>query len=229
MTKKKKKPRLSASSIARSWDRAAAAADIRKQISGHLIAPGAKIRESDLVRQYKLTRLHAREVLHALEVRGLVDVIPNNGAVVRKLELDQVFELYDVREVLEGLCVRLATQRGSTSQWQVYLKDYKAIEDKARAGDIEAFESLFLRLRQDMLKTANNPFLSEMLDTVFDYTAITMRRVMVLPGRVVDAIEQQSEMLVAMIDGNADLAEELRRRNIRSAVATLQKYQRFVV
>ena len=46
----------------------------------------------------------------ALAQRGLIQRIPNRGAVVARLDLSQVFEIYDVREMLEGLCERLAVR-----------------------------------------------------------------------------------------------------------------------
>ncbi|MDA0982440.1 MAG: hypothetical protein O3A06_05270 [Proteobacteria bacterium] len=43
--------------------------------------------------------------------------IPNRAAVVTRLDLAQVFAIYDLREVLEGLCVRLATQKTPRESW----------------------------------------------------------------------------------------------------------------
>ena len=59
-----------------------------------------------------MPRARIREAFSALEQRGLVERIPNRGAVVTRLDLSQVFHIYDLREVLEGLCARLATQNG---------------------------------------------------------------------------------------------------------------------
>ena len=83
---------------------------LRERIARHDVAPGAKLGEQELAAEFAVPRTRIREVLGVLESRGLIDRIPNRGAVVSRLELDHVFHLYDVRAVLEGLCVRLATE-----------------------------------------------------------------------------------------------------------------------
>jgi DNA-binding GntR family transcriptional regulator len=59
-----------------------------------------------------------RKALSVLEQRGLVERIPNRGAVVMRLELSHVAHLHDVREAIEGLCARLATIRGDRARWK---------------------------------------------------------------------------------------------------------------
>ena len=93
------------------------------------IAPGAKLREQELADEFGVPRARIREVFGALESRGLIERIPNRGAVVSRLELDQVFQLYDVRAVLEGLCVRLATQNAPPETWQEFVELFGAPMD----------------------------------------------------------------------------------------------------
>ena len=57
-----------------------------------------------------MSRAKVRDAFGAPAPRGLIQRIPNRGAVVARLDLSQVFEIYDAREMLEGLCVRLAVK-----------------------------------------------------------------------------------------------------------------------
>ena len=91
---------------------------LRQRIARQDIPPGAKLREHELADEFGVPRTRIREVFGALESRGLIERIPNRGAVVMRLDLAQVFQLYDVREVLEGLCVRLATENVPPETWQ---------------------------------------------------------------------------------------------------------------
>ena len=77
---------------------------------GRTSPPGAKLREPDLAEEFGVASHRVRDALAALEQRGLVERIPNRGALVMRLDLSQVFYIYDLREVLEGLCARLATE-----------------------------------------------------------------------------------------------------------------------
>ena len=81
---------------------------VRERIARHDYRPGAKLLENDLAREFKVSRARVRETFGALESRGLILRVPNRGAEVARLDISQMFEIYDVREVLEGLCTRLA-------------------------------------------------------------------------------------------------------------------------
>src|SRR4029077_1104742 len=52
-----------------------------------------------------------REAIGRLAAEGLVPVRPRRGAVVRSLSKDEFVELYQVREALEMMAVRLAVPR----------------------------------------------------------------------------------------------------------------------
>ena len=80
-------------------------------IEGH-IAPGAKLNERELCEQLRVSRTPLREAIKLLAAEGLVDLLPNRGAVAVKLtEADVIntFELLSmlVPEVLRdaGTCV----------------------------------------------------------------------------------------------------------------------------
>ncbi|MNR63207.1 hypothetical protein D3C85_1854410 [compost metagenome] len=51
----------------------------------------------------------------------------------------------------------------------------------------------------------------------------------ILPGRAAQALVEQRALVAAMRAGDAELAEQLRRQNIRSAVTTLKRFQHYVL
>lgn len=203
---------------------------LRRQISEHEIPPGAKLKEEEIARKFGVSRARIREVLAALELRGLVERIPNRGAVVKRFDLSQVFEIYDVREVLEGLAVRRAVENEDSAVWAEYLVTCgPEFERRVVSGEIDLYEKEFNRLRARIIEAAGNPVLTGMLDSVQDQTQIIMRRVLVLPGRVEHGLNDLRRVLEAMAAGKAEEAESLRRTGIRNAIADLKRYQRFVL
>lgn len=204
--------------------------DLRRRIASQDIPPGAKLREQDLAREYAVSRPRIREALAVLELRGLVERIPNKGAVVSRMDAAAVFAIYDVREVLEGLCVRRAAENEPAAAWDAWLKRFdRELERRVRAGDVESYEREFVALRQHIIAAARNPVLAGMLDGIDEKTHIIMRRVLVLPGRAERGLQEVRAFLTAMRDGKPEKAEQLRRANIRSAIAELKRYQRFVL
>ena len=177
-----------------------------------------------------MPRARVREALCALEQRGLIERIPNRGAVVVRLDLSQVFEIYDVREVLEGLCVRLATQNVPPESWQDLVELFdQPMEEHVKRGDFEAFLAGYDMFRRRAIEAAANPVLASMLDSIYEKTQVIARRIIVLPGRAEQGLKEHRAVLAAMRRGDALEAERLRRENMRSARDYLKRYQSFVL
>src|SRR5690606_7974083 len=77
---------------------------LRERIARQQIPPASKLREHEVALEFGVPRTQVREAFSALEQRGLIERIPNRGAIVTRLDIAQGFHIYHVREVLEGLC-----------------------------------------------------------------------------------------------------------------------------
>lgn len=205
-------------------------AALRQRIADQVIPPGAKLRENELAAEFGAPRARIREVLGVLEQRGLIERIPNRGAVVVRLDLPQLFALYDVREVLEGLSARLATQNVPPESWQELLDYFTGpLATHAERGEFDEFLAGYERFRHRLLEAADNPVLAQMLDSIYEKTQVLIRRIIILPERAKSGLREHIAVLEAMRRGDAQRAEELRRQNMRSAKAWLQRYQKYLL
>ena len=80
---------------------------IKSSILNNKLQPGVKLVESDLAKMLNVSRTPVREALRQLEQDGLVTYEPQKGSTVSHVSIAYAHELYDVREVLEGLAIRL--------------------------------------------------------------------------------------------------------------------------
>jgi DNA-binding GntR family transcriptional regulator len=204
--------------------------ELRRLIATQVIPPGAKMSEVSLCEKYGISRSRVREVLTALEQRGLVERIPNKGAIVVRLETSQICEIYEVREVLEGLCCRLATQRGDKKMWTKYLKEFTGqLERCVEQGDIDQYIAAYERFHADVVAVTGNQILAELLDSIFERTQTIIRRTIILPGRAAQGLKQHQAVLKAMVEGDSEKAEEARRETMRSAKSYFDRYQKYVL
>jgi DNA-binding GntR family transcriptional regulator len=151
---------------------------------------------------------------------------------VARLDLPEIFAIYDVREALEGMAVRLATLNTPPESWEYWVEQFRPdgpMQKYVDRGEIETYFVQYERLRADIIAAAGNPVLSSMLDGILEKTRVIMRRVQILPGRVSQALREHRAVLIAMRAGDAEEAERLRRENIRSAIATLKRFQHYVI
>lgn len=203
---------------------------LRRRIAGQEIPPGAKLREQDLAAEFGVPRTRIRDVFGVLETRGLIERIPNRGAVVTRLDIELVFKLYDVREVLEGLCARLATENIPPESWQDLVELYnEPMETFLKAGDFDSYVDGYDLLRQRTIAAAGNPIAAQMLDSIYERTNFVIRRIIILPGRAETGLEQHRAVLAAMRRGDGAEAERLKRLNMRSARESLNKFRNYVL
>lgn len=80
------------------------------------IPQGGKISEPELARRYGVSRSSVREAIARLEACKLVERRPNLGARVVELSAEQLIEIFQLREALEGMAARLAAQAMSDAE-----------------------------------------------------------------------------------------------------------------
>src|SRR2546421_13031594 len=81
---------------------------IRQAILDGRLEPGSRLKEEELARELGISRTPVREALLVLQAEGLVDAVPNRGAVVRSHDANDLEDLYQLRALLEGYAARRA-------------------------------------------------------------------------------------------------------------------------
>lgn len=87
------------------------AARIRAKIMSGEIPIGAPLRQAELANEFGISRTPVREALRQLQTGGLIEVVPNRGAIVRVPVAWEVREAYEVRAELEALAARRSVKR----------------------------------------------------------------------------------------------------------------------
>jgi len=91
-------------------------AGLRNMIIEGELAPGSRIPERELCEELGISRTPLREALKVLAAEGMVELLPNRGARVTQITLDDLQELFDLLGVLEGLSGELACQHMSDEE-----------------------------------------------------------------------------------------------------------------
>ena len=84
---------------------------LRQAILAGDMAPGQRLVEEELAGMLGVTRASLRAALFDLTADGLVERIPNRGARVRVITLDEAVAITECRTALEGLCAAKAAER----------------------------------------------------------------------------------------------------------------------
>ena len=112
------------------------------------VAPGKKLKEGDLAEALGISRTPVREAINRLEKEGLVEIFPQRGAFVVEFTEKDVFELFLIRENLEGLAARLAAEKiseSSLAKLQSCTQGSKSLSARKMSSDTPGKTSSFTR------------------------------------------------------------------------------------
>lgn len=96
---------------------------IRKQVYEHLrgqilnstISPSSRLVEAKIAKELGISRTPVREALHLLEKDGFLESVPRVGYHVKKLDIDELDEIFEIRLINETLACRWAIQKIDTA------------------------------------------------------------------------------------------------------------------
>lgn len=184
------------------------------------LPPGSRITEPELSNRYGISRGPLREAMRRLETYRLIERVPHVGARVVKLSMDELLELFDVREALESMAARLAAQ-SMTPEEVAGLREVLAVHE--RQNDLESGEAYYQRegdldFHYRIVQGSHNRMLMTILcddlyylvrlyRTQFSANGARPHRAFVEHHRIVDAIEA----------GDAELSELLMRRHVSAS------------
>ena len=91
---------------------------VKDMAVGYHLRPGDRVNEGALARRFGVSRTPLREALNRLVAEKMIDLRPGIGFFGRPLEAQMVFDLYELRRILETGAVRLACERASDADLQ---------------------------------------------------------------------------------------------------------------
>jgi len=188
-------------------------------VSGEL-AQGSKITEDDLAKKYGISRGPLREAIRKLESLRLLVRVPHAGTRVVTLTLKMIEEIYIVREALEGMSARLAALQMSDteiSDLQQLLETHESTIDKSagkeyfqREGDLD--------FHYRVAQASNNEWLMQLLGSeLYQLLRMCRYRSSQTPERPLIALAEHKQIVTAIANHDAELAELLMRRHISGA------------
>jgi DNA-binding GntR family transcriptional regulator len=199
--------------------------EIKQDILYDNLQPGEPLFERRLCDHYGVSRTPVREALRRLAIENLVVMTPSMGAYVSKITSDLILEIYNIREVLEGLACRLYATRitdQSKQELRVILNDLVKL---MKAKKYHEALKLDLAIHEKIKRECGSPKLIEMLSPIADQIARITRATHYDLAWAEETVAIHTRICEALIDGRAEDAENAMREHIavsrRRHIATL--------
>lgn len=210
-------------------------------VSGEL-EPGQKISEKTLSEQLRIGRTPVREAVRLLATQDVMEQLPRYGTFVKKQELRDIMEIFEVREAMESFAVYNATQKLGAEDMERLQKLFLAMEDIAQqvreepttANDpaltmriVEADQAFHLHL---MHAAGNRRIVKILTDTQVLARAFTGKVAQQNPDMIENTYRDHKALWQALTKGDGTAARDIMIQHIRKsrqeAVDYFERYER---
>jgi DNA-binding GntR family transcriptional regulator len=84
---------------------------LKKRIITNILKPGESLNEIVLAKELKTSKTPVREALQQLEKEGFVENIPGKGSFVSQVSLQDIRDLFEMRELIECAVIRRVAEK----------------------------------------------------------------------------------------------------------------------
>jgi DNA-binding GntR family transcriptional regulator len=182
--------------------------------------PGAALSELEIAAKLGISRAPAREAIFRLEARGLVRRSPHLGARVVELGINDLRELFQVREALEGMACRLACERMSEGDLDALAKSLVAHGEQPDLASGSAYyqsggdNDFHFRIARG---SGNDRLVRALCEDLYHVMRIYRFRSSRQPGRARAALSEHKAIVAALRGRDPDVAEARMREHIRQS------------
>jgi len=188
---------------------------LRAAILSGRLEPGAELAEVPLSEELGVSRGPIREAIGRLASEGLVTVRPRRGAVVSPLSKEEFLELYQVREALERMAVKLAVRRLQPEDFAALQGLIDDMATHAERGQVDEFFEANAAFHARLVDASGNAKLGELYRQLLDQIGRYRTRSLRLRGNLQRSIAEHAAILRAAKRGDAERAAHLMSEHIR--------------
>lgn len=199
--------------------------ELRRDITGCRLRRGTPLQEAALSERYGASRTPVREALLRLQEEGFVERI-GRRLVVKEFSFAEVQELYEMREALEKMAVRLCIERASDRDLDELERQLDAYHDFDPVTDYAAFNEHANRFHRSIAALSGNAMIQKELEAVHDKVLAVNVRYWGQGDMRDEARRGHLTILQALRDRDILVAEAAVRVHIRGVIKLYRQHNR---
>ena len=200
---------------------------LKNKIINNELRQGERIDLVSLSNELGVSWTPVREALHKLEREGLLKNIPNRGFFVAEIKEEDLREIFQIREALEVLAIRLSTplftEKDIDTMENLMKKSKLALKNNNR----QIFINCDRVMHSLIIQRSGNKKLSGILENLSDFVhALRIRKIRGLKGghRVDLAIQEHEDLLEAIKEKDIEKASVAMSRHLKFALEYYLKH-----
>ncbi len=181
---------------------------VRKRILNMSYKPGQDINDATIASSLGISRTPVRDALRRLEMEGLAEYSPRHGWSIFALRLEDVVQIFTIKDALESMLARESTSR-MTEDDDVELGDAMAAMDAAaEESDLEAWLEAERRWHRALNTPSGNERAIKFLDIVNAQWHWMMIGLVSMEGRMRKSVEEHRAVVQAVLARDSQAAQD---------------------
>jgi DNA-binding GntR family transcriptional regulator len=187
---------------------------VRQQILNMTFKPGEYVTDTQVANTLSISRTPVREAFHRLEKEGLLINDPHRGWRIYYLSLDDIQEIFDIKEAVEGMVACRAAQCKDERLREELKKAIQQMAQASETNDTEAWLKADHHLHTILFTMANNERARRIIDNLNDQWHRVRVGFSALEGRTRISIIEHEAFIECIIAGDGEEAERLMRTHL---------------
>lgn len=189
---------------------------LRQMLVENRIAPGAKLNERELAELLQVSRTPLREAIKMLAAEGLVELLPNRGAIAVALTEADVLNTFEVIAGLEAQSGELAAQRITDDEFnEIQAMHFEMLAAYTRR-DLSTYYSLNARIHNAINAAAKNPVLTAVYNQVNARLQALRFRTNQDEAKWKRALKEHEQMILALAARDPQAMREVLATHLRN-------------
>ena len=196
---------------------------IRDGILSGKYAVETELKEKAIGDELGVSRTPVREALRQLELEGLVSIIPNKGAYVVGVSLEDIHDIYEIRSLLEGLCAKWAAKNITPELLTELEENICLSEFHESKQNFEQMVNLDNRFHEILYEASGSRELKKVLKEYHEYLqrarSVTLRQA----KRAKNSTQEHKLIADAIKNHDCASAEKYAKAHIESTMLNIDK------
>ncbi|MET9047202.1 GntR family transcriptional regulator [Streptomyces sp. NPDC004166] len=198
---------------------------VRAAILDGSLTPGSRVTVRPLTEKLGLSPTPIKTALAALEREGFLIAVPHRGYFVPEAGTDDLLELYELREAVDGLAARRTAVAPDHNQIATQLRQLLTEQREAiEANNLNRYGELDLEFHRLIWEGSGSRRLIPIAENLIAQVRLGNRLSARAPGRLSVAVDEHEAILEAIGKGDPRAAERHIRRHVREAGQALRRY-----
>jgi DNA-binding GntR family transcriptional regulator len=194
---------------------------ITQQIITGELKPSEKLIEYTYAEAYGISRAPVREAFYLLTIEGLVERIPRKGVVVKGYTSSEIYDLLEIRIMLETLAMKRISENGIDDHLLAQMEIF--LQDMQNEKDIKSYTQLNHKFHLCIIKMSQSDVIQNMYSRL-EMQLLTIQNMSFAREGNIDKSIREHKILVGLLKENQiDIAADMLSKHNRDVIDSIHK------